>query len=281
MFFFRKKRGIKDRIFDLRLKLKLKLKHSAERFYGLKDDTHLSMQRFKRLGRSARYAADDAGRDVRKVSRHTEALLFSSIIALGIIMLLNAGNANFLNSLIALLLLVMVVVIYAQLKFQKKMLNQYIPRIDYVKVGNCQLYSDRVRTVNLYGAKKKMDKINRVRNVKIRYNIINTSFTPVSIQTASLSLRLMNGKALSVPGAISILSVDPKRTSSGEASFRLGRGVDFGSIEWIDLILKGNCDKTVRLEPRLYVNIMLRGKKRDLIFEPFEKFGKRPEIASG
>lgn len=281
MFSFGKKRSIKNRIFDLRLKLKIKLKHSAERLHGLKDNVHFSLHRFKRLERSARYAADDAGREVRKMSRHTEALLFSSIIALGIIMLLNAGNANFLNSLIALLLLVMVVVIYAQLKFQKKLLDQYIPRIDYVKAGNCQLYSDRVRTVNLYGAKERIDEIRSVRNVKIKYDIINTSFSAVSIQTASLSLKLMNGKVISVPGALSVLNVDPKRTSSGEATFRLGREVDFDSIEWIDLTLEGNCKKNVRLEPRLYVNIMLRGKKPELIFEPFEKFRKRPEIASG
>ena len=91
----------------------------------------------------------------------------------------------------------------------------------------------------------------------------------------------MDGKVVSLPGAVSVMNVDPKRASSGEATFRLGRGVDFRSVEWMDLTLKGNCDKTVRLEPRLFVNIMLRGKKPETVFEPFEKFKKRPEIASG
>ena len=281
MFSFSKKRNIKDRLFGLRLKLKIQAKQSAERLYGLKDNAHFSLHRLKKLERSARYAAEDTGREARKMSKHTEAMLFSSIIALGVIMLLNAGNASFLNSLIALLLLVMVVLIYAQLKFQKRMLDQYIPRIDYVKVGDCQMFSERIRTVNLYGAKERMEEINAVRNIRIRYDAINTSFSPVSIQTASLSLKLMDGKVVSIPSAVSVMNVDPKRASSSEATFKLDRKVDFNSIEWMDLILKGNCDKTERLKPRLYVNILLRGKKPELLFEPFDKFRKRPEIASG
>ncbi len=281
MFSFGKKRSIKDIIFGIRVKLKVKSKHSIERLHGLTDGFHFSLRRFKRLWRSARYAAEDTGREARKISRHTEAMLFSSIIALGVIMLINAGNASFLNSLIALLLLVMVVLIYAQLKFQKRMLDQYIPRIDYVKAGDCQVFSDRIRTVNLYGAKERMEEINSVRNIRIRYDAINNSFSPVSIQTASLSMRMMDGKVVSLPSAVSVMNVDPKRSSSSEATFKLDRKVDFNSIEWMDLILRGNCDKTVRLKPRLYVNILLRGKKPELLFEPFDKFRKRPEIASG
>ncbi|MBN2330350.1 MAG: hypothetical protein JXC85_00905 [Candidatus Aenigmarchaeota archaeon] len=279
MLLFRKKRRLRELLLGASLKIRLRIRHFSDGLDAFGDKARLSMRRVRRLERSARYAADDAGRGVRKLSRHTEAMLFSTIIALGIIMLVNAGNANFLNSLIALLLLVLVVVIYAQLKFQQRMLEQYIPRLDYVKVGSCRLYSDRVRTINLYGAKERISEINTVRNAKVRYHVVNTSFSPVSVQAASLSLRLAGGKSLSVPGTISVLDVGPKRASSSEASFRLRSGVDFRSIERAELILKGNCEKAVRLEPRLYVNIILRGKKQDMIFEPFDKFRKRPEIA--
>jgi hypothetical protein len=154
------------------------------------------------------------------------------------------------------------------------MLRQFVPQLDFVRIRKCQLYSDRIRTVNVYGAMEKVDRIRKVRNVKVKYDILNDSFSPVSVEAASLTIKLKRGSRISLPAAMSILNVEPKRTASNEVSFRLKREIDFDSVEWVELELRGNCKKKVRIQPRLYVNLVLRGKKPEFIFEPFEKFRK-------
>ncbi len=266
-----------------------------EAFQRLSDRTRLGLKRLPSAGyyldrityklgkfrRGAGYAIEDAKIETKKMSKHTEAFLFSIIIILALAMLLRAGSSDFISSLIALLVLVLVVVIYMQLKFQKRMLDQYVPRLEFVRISKCQFYSDRIRTVNLYGAKEKLDRIKKVRNLKIGYDIINDSFTPLSIHSASVIIKVKGGKSISLPSAMSVVNVEPKRTSSSGVSFRLPREVDFDSIDWVELSLKGNADKKILTEPHLYVNIVTRGKKPKFIFEPFDKFRKRPEIASG
>jgi len=276
---FGRKRSRLDRIMGAFHSAASSMKKGAKKLSGARYAFQGVPQKLVRMRRSARYAADDAKREAKKISSHTESLLFSLIIVLAIIMVAGAGNANFINSLVALLLLVLIVIIYMQLKFQKGMLEQYVPKIALVRITMCRAYSERVRTVNLYGAKDRMDRIRSVRRLKIGYEVVNDSFSPVSIQSASLEVKLRRGGVISMPSAMSILNVEPKRASGTEVTFRLPREVDFDSIDWVELQMKGNCEKKVRTEPHLYVNIMIRGKNPELIFEPFEKFRKRPEIA--
>ena len=282
MFFpFRRRRTLKERIKYGLESVHGRLIKNIKKLRNVSYSAISAGNRLKKMGRSARYFAVDTGHEMKKVSRHLESVLFSLIIVLGLIMLLGSGNANLLNSLIALLIIVLVAVIYIQLRFQKSMLGQYVPAIDYVRIRKCQLYSDRIRTVNLYGAKEKLGQIKKIRNVKIGYDIVNNSFSPVSIQAAALEIKLKKEKRTRPLSAISILDVEPKRSSGAEVTFRLKRELDFGSIEWLGFEMIGNCRKKVRIEPHLYVNILLRGRKPDFIFEPFSKFRKREEIKSG
>ncbi len=270
---------LKERIRDLLARSRIRLAHIARRLRIVKYKMKSARYRLETLARTARYGAEDAGHEVGKMSRHMEALLFSVIIVLGVIMLFSAGSANFIESLIALLLLVLVVVIYMQLKFQRSMLQQYVPSIDFVKVLRCQLYSDRIRVLNIHGAREKMYSIGVVRNVKIMYDIVNDSFSPVSMHSASLAIMMRDGRKISLPSAMSIINVEPKRSAGTGVSFRLEKGVEFDSIKWLELRLSGNCKKRVRIEPQLYVNLMLRGKEPRFIFEPFSRFIRRKEIA--
>lgn len=286
MFFpFGRKRTIKERIKE-RIKAALndfiiRIRNPDKLLIVAKYWFLYARLRSRKLIREARYAAEDTVHYMRRLSRHTEILLFSAIIVLGVIMLVSAGNADFLNSLIALLLLVLVAVIYMQLRFQKRMLDQYVPSMDFVKIGRCQAYSERIRMVNLYGALERMDRIKMVRNVHMKYEIVNSSFSPVSIHSASLDIKLKKGKRMSLPAVISILNVEPKRSSRAEVSFRLPRELVFDSIEWMELVLVGNCKKKIRVKPHLYVNLIVRGKKTEFVFEPFARFRKRREIAGG
>lgn len=226
----------------------------------------------------ARYFCEDMYYEIKARSKHMEALLFSMILFLGAVMMVGAGNVGFLNSLLALLILVLVSVIYLQLRFQQRLLDQYVPHIGYVRVSKCEAFSDRVRTVNLYGAKEQMDKIKHVSNIRIRYDVVNDSFTPVSIQQAGISVKLLSGRQVPVPPEISVVDVEPKRSSGTDMTFRLGEAVDFDEIEFIELMLTGNVKKRVRIKPHLYVNVMLRGKQPEMIKEPFSRFSRRPEI---
>ena len=282
---FGRKRTIKERIKErlkaVRNEIIIRIRNPDKLVIVAKYWFLYARMRSRKLIRGARYAAEDTVHHMRRLSRHTEVLLFSAIVVLGAIMLVSAGNADFLNSLIALLLLVLVAVIYVQLRFQKRMLDQYVPSMDFVKLGMVQAYSERIRMVNLYGALDRMDRIKKVRNVHMRYEVMNSSFSPVSLHSASLDIKLKKGKPISLPAVISILNVEPKRSSRSEVSFRLPRELDFGSIEWMELVLVGNCEKKIRVKPHLYVNLVIRGKKTEFIFEPFAKFRKRKQVSGG
>jgi len=280
MFFpLRRRLSIREKILNALRRVQDGLRHNAKELPSANYCFYPIRHKFSRLRRSARYAAEDTWYGMKKLSRHTEALLFSGIIVLAVVIVVSAGDANLLNSLIALLLLVLIVVIYVQLKFQKRMLDQYVPRIDFVRILGCQLYSDRIRMVNLYGALERLDQIKKIRNVRIRYEIVNDSFSPVSVSSASLAINLKKGKRVLLPATMSILNVEPKRASGTDASFRLPREIDFDSIGWLELGLAGNCKKKIRIRPHLYANIILRGKKPELIFEPFTRLMERREIS--
>ena len=102
-----------------------------------------------------------------------------------------------------------------------------------------------------------------------------------SIHSAALDIKVRKGKVMSLPAVISILNVDPKRSARAEVTFRMPREILFDSIEWMELVLVGNCKKKIRVKPHLYVNLVLRGKKPEFIFEPLSRFRKRPEISGG
>ncbi len=234
-----------------------------------------------KLRRHARYLFEDAWFRMRKWSRHTEAILFGALILLAAAMLLSSGGESMLTSLMALLILMLTVVIYSQLKLQKRMIRQYVPVIENVRIRKCQLYSDTVRMLNLFSAPDKLNEIRKVVNVKIGYDIVNDSFSPISVEGVSLSLRLKGGTVKDLPSSVSILDVEPKRTNGTEVGFRLEEPVSFEEIEWLELEIKGNCKKKVRVKPHLYVNISTRDDKPRSIFEPIEKFAKRQEFADG
>jgi hypothetical protein len=158
------------------------------------------------------------------------------------------------------------------------MINKYAPVLDFVRVRKCQLYSDKIRAMNIYAVKDKLADMGMIRNVAMSYDVINDSYSPISIGGASLTIKLKKGKRIRLPTSSSILDVQAKKTSGTDVSFRLKRPVKFDSIEWIEVELKGNCSKKMRIKPHLYVNIMLRGKTPEFIMEPFVKFKKRPEI---
>ena len=229
--------------------------------------------------RSASYVASDARHRGRKLGRHIEAALFSAIIFLGAAMLILGAGESFLNSLMALILLVLIVVIYMQMRFQKRLLDQYVPSMDLIRIAKCQLFSDRVRMLNLYGAAEKLNEIKHVSNVRIGYSVTNDSFAPVAVHSASLAIKVRGKERVLLPTAMSMLDVEPKKTGASTVIFRLKNPVGFDSIEWVELELRGNCTKRVRIRPHLYVNIMLRDEKSQMIFERFSDFMGRKEFA--
>ena len=231
-----------------------------------------------RAWRSARYASEDLRIKARKASKHSEPLLFFMVLVLGIIMVSVGGSQSFLSSLIALLLLILIMVIYMQMRFQKRMLDQYVPRVDFVRVRKCHAFSKRLRMNSLYGARDRVAEMRAVSHVRIAYDIVNDSFSPVSIQSAALEVKLRRGGRLSVAPSMAVLDVEPKRSGGTEVTFALPREVPFESIEWVQLELKGNCSRKVRMQPKLYVNLMIRGKTPEQVSEPYDSFRKRPEM---
>jgi hypothetical protein len=276
---FKSKRTLKDQIKYELVKSFDGLKLRAHRVPSRKLALYCLRQKSGKFLRRVRYLMEDACFQMRRLSVHTEGFLFGGILAISVFMLFTYEAANAINTLIAILLLVLIVVIYAQLKVQGRMMRQYVPTINLVRIRKCRLFSDRVRVVNLYAVKDKLAEIGKIQNVEIAYDIVNDSYSPVSIEGALLSIKLRKGKRVSLPTSVSIVDAEPKKTSGTEVSFRLKRPVSFESIEWLELELKGNCRKRVRIRPHLYVNIMLREKVPKFIKEPFAKFRKRPEIA--
>jgi fumarate reductase subunit C len=232
-----------------------------------------------KISRRARYLVEDIWFGIRRSGSYIDAILFSAIIVLALAMLAGSAQAGFLDSLTVLILLVLTVVIYTQLKLQRRMMSRYVPMIDYVRIRGCQMYSDRIKVGNIQGVPLKMDEVKSVNNLKIKYDIINDSFSPISVEGVSVSIRLREKRTITLPYSTSVVDVEPKRTGGSEVSFRLKSGISFDSIEWLQLELRGNCRKSIRVKPHLYVNLMLREKVPRFIFEPFEKFDKRPELA--
>lgn len=248
---------------------KIPSRRYAVRWLGLKS---------AKAKRRARYLLEDAAFGIKRLGRHTEMFLFGALVLLALAMLFGSTGEGFLTKLIALLLLVLIVVIYGQLRMQKRLIRQYVPMIGDVRIRKCQLYSPRLRLVNLYAAKDKIAQMKKVRNVAIRYDVINDSFAPLSIEGASLTIMMKGGRKLNLPASVSVMDVEPKRTSGTDVSFQLGQDVDFDSIKWMELDIRGNCSKKLRIAPHLYANVVLREKVPRFIFEPFGKFVKRPEL---
>ena len=226
------------------------------------------------------YVFEDFWFMAKKLKRYSEVLLFSALLLATLFMLSNAEGESFLNVLTAFIMLILVLVIYMQIRLQRKAMSDYVPEIDILKVKSCRMFSDRIRTVNVYGAKEHMEKIKKVRNIEIAYDAMNSSFSPVSIQAASAVMKMKSGRRISIPEEMCVLNVQPKRTSGTRITFRLDRPARADSVVWLELHLKGNCRKKVRIKPVLYVNLVLRGKETKFVFEPFSKFMKRPEMAS-
>ncbi len=228
-----------------------------------------------RAARSARWAFGDASRAAGRLRRHADVLLLAIVVSLAGAMLAGAGNAGFLDSLVALLLLVMIMVIYMQLRFQKSMLAQYVPRIAMITITRCAAYSERIRTVNMAGLREKAGQVSRVRYIRVGYRIVNDSFSPVAVDGGTLEVCLRKGGRIRADPRTALLGVGPKRSGAGEMAFRLPKEVDFASIEWVELTLEGNCRKAARAEPVLFINAIIRGKTPELIFEPLGKFRRR------
>lgn len=275
---FKKKKTFKERIKEFIKNapdlIRQKISNLPSKGY-VKEFTYLKYKKAKRL---VRYILEDAWFKVKKLEKHLEVILFSLILLLAVVMFTGASSANFINTLVALLLLVLIVVIYSQLRMQKKMLDQYVPKMDFVRISRCHAYSDRIRTVNIYGAKDNIDKIKKVKNFSISYVVTNDSFSPVSVQAASLVIVKRGGKKIFVPSTMSILEADPKKTATSKVNFKLKNEVDFDSIDWVELVLEGNCKKTIRVNPVLYANLLLRKKIPEFIFESYKIFRKRKEI---
>ncbi|MFH0956824.1 MAG: hypothetical protein V1813_03105 [Candidatus Aenigmatarchaeota archaeon] len=242
--------------------------------YGLR----LLWLRERKLSRIAKYASEDAYYALRRILSHTESLLFCALIILAGAMLLSSRAGSFLDSLVAFLLLVLIVVLYGQLKMQRRMLAQYVPMVDFVRVNKCFLYSERIRAQNVFGVMENLGKARKVRNVRIGYDVVNDSFCPVSIEGAALTIKIRKGGKITLPPAVSVLDLPPKKSGGTTVEFRLPEEVFFDTIEWMEVDLRGNCRKTVRVKPHLYVNAILRGREQKLIFEPYEAFLKRPEL---
>ncbi len=276
---FRPKRQLKDRIKHAFVRFSDSVRIHAHGLPSRKLVLYFVSHKCGKFLRHSRYLAEDAHFNLKILSGHTETILFGAIIGIAVVMLLGHGGESMLNTLVAVLLLVLIVVIYAQLKLQRRMIRQYVPMIEFVRIRKCQLYSDRIRAINLYGVKDKLTDIGKIRNILIEYDVVNDSYSPISIGGISLTLKLKNGRRISLPTSVSILDVEPKKTSGTGVTFRLKNDVTFGSIEWMELEFRGNCRKKIRVKPHLYVNIMLRKKVPEFIKEPFAKFKRRPEIA--
>ncbi len=276
---FKPKRTLKEQIKYELVRLFDGLNLRAKRVPSRRVAVYCLRQKSGKFLRHARYFFEDSYFQIRRLSVHTEGFLFSAILAISVFMFLTYEASSAINTLIAILLLVLIAVIYSQLKMQRRMMRQYVPTISMVRIRKCRLFSDRIRVLNLYGVKEKLADIGRIRNIEIAYDIINDSYSPVSVEGVSLTVRLRKGKRISLPTSVSIVDAEPKKTSGTDVTFRLRNPVDFDSIEWLELELKGNCKKKVRIRPHLYVNIMLREKVPKFIKEPFAKFRKRPEIA--
>lgn len=229
----------------------------------------------RRAERSAAWVLEDASRSAGRLRRHADILLLVIVVSLAAVMLAGAGNAGFLDSLVALLLLVMIMVIYMQLRFQKRMLDQYVPRIGMITITMCAAYSERIRTVNMAGLREKAGQVSKVRYIRMGYRIMNDSFAPVAVDGGTLELCLRKGGRIRAGPRTAILGIGPKRSGAGELTFRLPREVDFASIAWAELSLEGNCRKTARAEPVLFINAIIRGRTPELIFEPLGKFRRR------
>lgn len=275
---FRKK-NVKGKMKDAMMEISFRGAHLKRKSPGLRYRLRIAALHAKKTVRTARYAAEDAVLLARRVPRHSESLMFAALVILAGAMLAGSRAGNVLDSLVAFLLLVLIVVLYGQLKLQRRMLAQYVPMIEMVRVRECRLYSDRLRAVNVFGIKEHMDKVSKVRNVRIKYEVVNDSFCPVSIEGAALTVKLKKGGNITLPPALSVLDLAPKKTGSTVAEFRLPDDIPFDSIEWLELDLRGNCKKKERVKPHLYVNAMLHGKVPRLIFEPLDAFLKRPEFS--
>ena len=254
--------------------LRMKLHKVPSRKYAVAYISHKT----RRAARKFRYLAEDTAFELRRLSSHTESVLFSFIIILSLAVLFNAQE-NPIGTLTVILLLVLTVVLYAQLKIQRRMISQYVPLIDVVRIRKAQAFSRRIRLVNLYEAKQKLFEIGQVSNFRIAYDVINESFSPVSVQAASLGIKLADGRRIELPEEMSVLDVGPKNVSGTELLFTAKKPVKFTDIEWLELRLKGNAKKSVRIKPDLYVNIITRSKVPKTVFEPFSKFKKRPEMS--
>ncbi len=276
---FMPKRKLKDRIKHRISKWRDEVLATKHDLPTRKYASFCARQKRDKFLRRVRYFSEDVLFEIRKVSSYTESLLFGAIIAIAAFMVMTYRGESLITILMPILMLVLIVIIYAQLKFQKRMVRQYVPTIQFVRISKCRLFSDRIKVLNLYGMKEKVEKMGRIRNVLIAYDIVNDSYSPVSIESASLVIKLRRGKRITVPTALSILDVEPRKTSGTEVTFRLKNDIDFTSIEWLELYLKGNCSRKIRIKPHLYVNVMIRGKVPEFISEPFAKFKKRPEIA--
>jgi hypothetical protein len=276
---FRPKRTLKDRIRERLVKFSDSLIISSHKIPTRRFAAYFLRQKAGKFRRRAKYLIEDGYFVLKKISTHLEVFLFSAILAITVFLLLTAEADNYISTLIAVILLVLTVVIYAQMKVQRRMIRQYLPAIDVVRIRKCQLYSDRIRVVNLYGIKEKLEDIGNIRNVEIAYDIVNESYSPISVEGVALTIRLRNGRRIALPISVSIVDAEPKKTSGGDVSFRLKREMAFDSIDWLEMEIKGNCRKRVRIRPHLYVNIMVRGKVPEFIKEPFAKFRRRPEIA--
>jgi hypothetical protein len=273
-----RKRSAKAKAWDALAGLSLRAAHLKRKLPGIRYAMRAAALKARKAARAAKYAAEDAAFFVQKIPRHTESLLFFVLIVLAGAMLVGSRAGNFLDSLVAFLLLVLIVVLYGQMKIQRRMLAQYVPMVDFVRVRECRLYSDRIRAANIFGIKEKLPRAMRVRNIRIKYDIINDSFCPVSIEGAGLVIKLKKGGTVSLPPVLSVLDVAPKGTGGTAAEFRLRDEIPFDSIEWLEIDLRGNCRRKERVKPHLYVNAMLQGESARLIFEPYEAFLKRPEL---
>jgi hypothetical protein len=276
---FRPKRKLKDRIRERLVKFSDRVRISSHKMPTRRFAAYFLRQKAGKLRRHAKYLIEDGYFGLKKISTHLEVFLFSAILAITVFMAVTAGTDNAITTLIAVILLVLTVVIYAQLKVQRRMIRQYLPTIDVVRIRKCQLYSDRVRVVNLYGVKDRLSDIGKIRNIEIAYDIVNESYSPISVEGVALTIKLRNGRRIALPSSVSIVDAEPKKTSGGTVSFRLQKELIFESIEWLEMEIRGNCRKKVRIRPHLYVNIMVRGKVPEFIKEPFAKFRRRPEIA--